>query len=75
MLKCRDVPQQSEKLLAGELGLRARASLRLHLFICHNCRRYLRQLRLLLKTLPGMADQRSASNDDIRRTMENLRDS
>ena len=75
MLKCRDVPEQSEKLLAGELGFRARASLRLHLFICHNCRRYLRQLRLLLKALPGMADQRNASDHDVRRTIENLKDS
>ncbi|MDF1782415.1 MAG: zf-HC2 domain-containing protein [Alcanivoracaceae bacterium] len=51
MLKCRDIPSEAEKLLAGELPFGERVSVRMHLFICHNCRRYVRQLKVLLGAL------------------------
>lgn len=74
MLKCRDVPQQSEQLIAGELGFWQRMDLRIHLFICHPCRRYFNQLRVLLKSLPGLADKRTASDEDIRRALDKMKD-
>jgi len=74
MLKCRDVPHQSEKLLAGELGFWQRLDLRIHLFICHPCRRYFNQLRVLLKSLPGLADKRTASDEEVRRAMDKMKD-
>ncbi len=74
MLKCRDVPHQSEKLIAGELGFWQKLDLRIHLVICHPCRRYYQQLKLLLATLPGLAGKRAANDDDVQRTLEKMKD-
>jgi anti-sigma factor ChrR (cupin superfamily) len=72
MLKCRDLPSEAEKFLAGELSPGQRASMRLHLFMCYNCRRYIRQLRVLLGALPGVAEPTPASDHDIEQIMRRL---
>lgn len=72
MLKCRDIPSETEKLLAGELSFGQRVSVRLHLLMCYNCRRYLRQLRVLLGALPGIAAAQPVSDDGIERVMQRL---
>lgn len=64
MLKCRDVPQQTTSLLAGQLDWRQRLALRLHLLICGHCRRYVRQLRRLLAGLPLMHGEASDAEVD-----------
>lgn len=52
MLKCRDVEQRADALVDNEpLHWRERMALRLHLLICHHCRRYVRQLRQLVASL------------------------
>ena len=45
MLRCRDVTERASDLLEGELPLRARLGLRLHLAMCGMCRRYMDQMR------------------------------
>lgn len=45
---CRDVSKRASAYLDDELGLRERLSLRAHLFICVNCRRYVAQLAATL---------------------------
>ena len=61
MLTCRDLVNNADLLLDNaELTTGQRLSLRTHLLICHRCRRYLRQLRVLTDHLrlrdPGPAD-------------------
>lgn len=56
MLNCRQATEQASALLDGELTRAARWSLRLHLMICHNCRRYLAQLRLTVRAVRRLAD-------------------
>lgn len=51
MLKCREVPQEIEGMHDGQLGWRRQIALRLHLLICHHCRRYVRQLGVMLRAL------------------------
>lgn len=63
MLKCRQVPEQAEKLLAGDLGWHERLLLRMHLLICGHCRRYMRQLKLLLRSVPFLHGP--ASDDEV----------
>lgn len=72
MLKCRDIPSEAEKLLAGELSFGQRFSMRLHLFMCHNCRRYVRQLRVLLAALPGIPAAQPISDDEIEQVMQQI---
>jgi anti-sigma factor RsiW len=52
MLKCDQVVARADALVDGEsLSFRERWALRLHLLVCHHCRRYLRQLRMLVTSL------------------------
>lgn len=52
MLKCREVEQRADALVDNEpLPWRERMALRLHLLMCHHCRRYVRQLRQLVQSL------------------------
>ena len=45
MLRCRDLTERASELLDGDLSLRGRLALRLHLALCGMCRTYLDQLR------------------------------
>lgn len=57
MLKCKHVVVKADALVDGApLTTRERFALRLHLLMCHHCRRYVRQLRALLSTLPRDPD-------------------
>lgn len=69
MLKCRDIPSETEKLLDGELTFSERMAVRIHLFMCGNCRRYLRQLRVLLGALPGVSTPPSSDEEEIERVL------
>ena len=57
MLKCKHVVVKADALVDGApLTKRERFALRLHLLMCHHCRRYVRQLRAMLSTLPREPD-------------------
>lgn len=80
MLSCRQVTEQADRLVDGELGWRARLALRVHLAMCRHCRRYVHQLELLIATLrrraaadeaavpPGFVDAVLRSLDAARAT-------
>lgn len=46
MLKCRDILEQADAYLTGHLNTWQLLQFRLHLALCSNCRRYVRQLKL-----------------------------
>ncbi len=54
MWNCKQVVEHSSDYLDRRLGLWARLQLRLHLIVCHHCRRYLRQLRATLGAVSGL---------------------
>ena len=65
MLKCQHVEQRADALIDGErLPITERLALRTHLMICRHCRRYLRQLRALVRTLRGSLDTLSDKNTE-----------
>ena len=55
MLTCKDASRLVSEAEDRPLGLRERLGLRLHLWICANCRRYERQIRFLRKALRAWA--------------------
>jgi predicted anti-sigma-YlaC factor YlaD len=55
MLSCRQLTEQSTDYLERHLGFWGRLRVRLHLFLCQHCRRYLKQIEQtigMLKELP-----------------------
>lgn len=71
MLKCRDVEQRADALVDNEpLPWRERMALRLHLLICHHCRRYVRQLRQLVTSLHRPPEP--ASPEQVDRIMQRI---
>lgn len=55
MLTCKDASGLVSEAQDRPLGVRERWSLRLHLWMCANCRRYERQIRFLRKALRAWA--------------------
>lgn len=54
MLSCKDITENASAYLDKEMPLSARMSMRLHLFMCHHCRRYMDQLQMTVNTLKMM---------------------
>ena len=47
MLKCKEVTQMASQGLDKDLSFMQRVSLKMHLFMCHTCRNYLKQITFL----------------------------
>ena len=72
MLKCKEVVEKADALVDGTpLHWRDRVALRLHLLMCHHCRRYVRQLGALVTSLHKPAAP-PASDEQVDRIMRNL---
>lgn len=71
MLKCSDIQSMGDSHVDGSLPWRARLSFRLHTLMCVHCRRYIRQLRALLKAFPCVHPP--ASDADVDAIMNRLR--
>jgi len=61
VLRCRDATARASALLDGELPLRERLALRLHLAVCGKCRRFHRQLHGLVGSLRRRTEDPSSS--------------
>lgn len=72
MLTCRHVMHLSSDYLDGTLPWHRRLGIRLHLFICDACRRYLRQLRATAAVL-GSWPLPEVTEDALQHQMELLR--
>jgi hypothetical protein len=57
MLSCKDVTEHANAYLEKELSITKRLSMRMHLFMCVNCRRYMDQLHVTIQTLGRMKKQ------------------
>lgn len=72
MLKCRDIHRLGDAYVDGSLPWQAQLSVRVHILLCVHCRRYLRQLRRLLKAMPHV--HHHASDDEVGEVMRRLRE-
>lgn len=64
MLTCRDLSEIATDYLEGDLGLRQRTAIQLHLLMCKHCRRYVDQLAKTVALLRASA-QSEAPGDDL----------
>ena len=51
MLTCREITELVTEYLEGDLSLRDRLRFQMHLGMCQNCRRYVRQLKATASAL------------------------
>ena len=64
MLKCRQIEQLASDYLDKDLSFRQRMAFKMHLFMCHNCRNYLRQLKTTISSIRLMPVTQSIVVDD-----------
>ncbi len=70
MLSCREVVRDTDLLLAGELAWHRRLSLKMHALMCRHCRRYMLQLRVLIRAVPYMHAR--ASDEEVSEIMGHI---
>lgn len=70
MLKCHEVVESVDQFLDGAITRRQRLAIKIHLLMCHHCRRYMRQLRALLRAIPFMHNR--ASDAEVSLVMEHI---
>ncbi|MEC5325341.1 MULTISPECIES: zf-HC2 domain-containing protein [unclassified Aurantimonas] len=63
MLTCRDLAQQADAFLDGELNLGQRLRIRLHLSMCNGCARFMGQMRQTRSLITAEA-RNAASGED-----------
>ena len=54
MLRCKDVAEKASAYIDNELPIRTRLSMKMHLFICYKCQRYVKQLKTTISSLAGL---------------------
>ncbi|WP_460153833.1 anti-sigma factor family protein [Pseudomonas sp. S2_B07] len=57
MLTCKEQVARSSDYLDGQLSFRERLMVRHHLMFCPNCRRFIRQMRVMQATLRAMPEE------------------
>ena len=65
MLSCKQLVAHSSEFLDGQLGLRKRMSVRLHLAMSEHCRRFIKQMRLSQAVLRQLPPGQSAELDQL----------
>lgn len=73
MLNCRQVVKDTDLLLADELPWQRRMSIKMHLLMCRHCRRYVRQLRVLIRAVPFTHNK--VSDEEVAAIMDFVRSS
>lgn len=69
MLTCEQVTAKASAFVDGELSLRERIGIRLHLAICVHCRGFLRLLRLLITRLHRQDESAEVSEQFVKQVM------
>ncbi|MDR8364933.1 zf-HC2 domain-containing protein [Pseudomonas sp. JL3] len=71
MLTCKEQVARSSDYLDGQLSFRERLMVRHHLMFCPNCRRFIRQMRLMQATLKVMPEPAVADLDALAERLAN----
>lgn len=51
MLSCKDISRLTSELLDDKLSFTMRMKIKLHLFMCHSCRNFVKQMRITVDTI------------------------
>lgn len=70
-IKCKDIPQLTSEMEDSNPSFRTKISYLLHLAICGNCRRFVRQFNQI-KTLTDKAVSQPASKAEVDQIMDKI---
>ncbi|MFJ4604948.1 MULTISPECIES: anti-sigma factor family protein [Pseudomonas] len=65
MLTCKEQVARSSDYLDGQLSFRETLMVRHHLLFCRNCRRFMRQMRVMQATLKALPDKPDENVDAL----------
>jgi hypothetical protein len=57
LLSCRELTEQTNAFIDGELGFWPAMGMRMHLLACRHCRSFVRQMRTVLGLVQGRCDR------------------
>ncbi|HAO24235.1 MAG: anti-sigma factor [Methylophaga sp.] len=69
MLKCRDIEAMASDYLDKDLSFQQRMAFKLHLFLCHNCRNHVRQLKTTILSIRQLPATHAVIVDDKMKAM------
>ncbi len=72
MLNCREVTRLVASDQLQTAGWRTRLAVRMHLFMCHHCRRYVEQLRAIGRAARRLADGGAEDDVAVRRVLDRV---
>ncbi|PTQ73626.1 anti-sigma factor [Pseudomonas sp. GV071] len=72
MLSCKELVASSSDFLDGQLRLRQRIAVRLHLASCSNCRRFIRQMRVTQAVLRKLPDEPIPELDSLAKRLAEI---
>jgi predicted anti-sigma-YlaC factor YlaD len=73
MAQCKDIAEEANQYIDGDLPLRRRISLYFHLVVCKCCRVYLDQMRDTIRAVT-VFKPKEAINQDIKSLAQRLRE-
>ncbi|WP_350569529.1 zf-HC2 domain-containing protein [Pseudomonas sp. H26/SER47-MNA-CIBAN-0231] len=65
MLTCKEQVARSSDYLDGQLSFRETLMVRHHLLFCRNCRRFMRQMRVMQATLKALPEKPEENVDAL----------
>ncbi len=65
MIQCKDLTEEASDYLDGDLPLRKRMGLFVHLLICGCCRNYLQQIRNTIRTVKVLQPKEKETVDTL----------
>lgn len=73
MLTCKQLVENSSDLLDQRLSIRTRISVRMHLLMCANCRRFIKNMRLSQAVVRRLPAAESAELDALAAKLSEIR--
>ena len=64
MLSCKDITEKANQYLDNELSFSMRMKIKIHLFMCVNCKNYIKQLKQTILALGKFQDPRTLETSD-----------
>lgn len=74
MLKCHDINAMASDYLNKDLSFRQRMAFKTHLFLCHNCRHYVRQLKTTISSIRLMPVKQTVIDEKVKALAKQLRE-